>query len=144
MELPVLLFILRLLSALLLLAFLGLIAWLIHQDLKATAAAAASQNRQHGLLRIMANEADAGSIGMTFPLLPVTSIGRSSSNNVVLDDSYASGEHALITRRGEHWWVEDLGSRNGMLLNDIPLQGAAVVTAGDVLTIGGTKLKIEI
>ena len=82
-------------------------------------------------------------MGTQYALRPVTSIGRASNNTVMLDDHYASNEHALITLRGGHWWVEDLGSRNGMLLNDLPLQDATVISSGDIITIGSTKLKIQ-
>nr|MBP6804905.1 FHA domain-containing protein [Chloroflexota bacterium] len=41
-------------------------------------------------------------------------------------------------------WLEDLGSRNGTLLNGAPLVETAVISAGDVITIGGTDLKVEL
>jgi pSer/pThr/pTyr-binding forkhead associated (FHA) protein len=37
-----------------------------------------------------------------------------------------------------------LGSRNGTLLNDLPLKEAAVITTGDIITIGSTQLKVEL
>ena len=79
---------------------------------------------------------------MQFPLLPVTGIGRNPSNTIVIEDDYASGEHVLIALRGQQWWLEDLGSRNGTLLNGQPLVQAAVISAGDVVTIGHTSLKV--
>jgi pSer/pThr/pTyr-binding forkhead associated (FHA) protein len=45
--------------------------------------------------------------------------------------------------RGQQWWLEDLNSRNGTLLNDVPLHEATVVSPGDIITIGSTHLKIE-
>lgn len=137
------LFLLRLASAGLLLAFLGVIGWLIYQDMRVTAALIGEQGQQRGYLRVIVDGADGDLAGRQFPLLAVTSIGRAATNTVVLDDTYASGEHALLVRRGGQWWLEDLGSRNGTLLNELPLRESAVVSAGDVITIGGTKLKIE-
>jgi hypothetical protein len=137
------LFFLRLLSAAILLGFLVFVAWLIMRDMRATAAAVTNQDKHHGQLLVIANDTGRPVVGTVFPLRPVTSLGRASNNTIVLDDNYASGEHALITRRGELWWLEDLGSRNGMLLNDLPLRETAVVSAGDVITIGSTKLKFE-
>jgi hypothetical protein len=144
-----LLLLLRLLGAGLLLGFLLVIAWLIYQDMRLMALALAEQERAHGQLRLIANGATAqqGSALTTeslYPLLPVTSIGRATNNTIVLDDDYASGEHVLITRRGNLWWLEDLGSRNGTLLNDLPLKEAAVITTGDIITIGSTQLKVEL
>lgn len=137
------LLLLRLASAFLLLAFLGVIGWLIYRDMQVTAAAITEQTQHRGSLRVIADDADASSVGTLYPLLPVTSIGRAATNAIVLADSYASSEHALLMRRGGQWWLEDLGSRNGTLLNGMRLEEAAVVSVGDVITIGSTKLKIE-
>jgi len=134
---------LRLLSAALLLGFLGLMAWLIYQDLRLTAVALEHQHRPQGHLRVVSSEKESLAVETLFPLLPITSIGRSTNSTIVLDDGYVSGEHALIIQRGRQWWVEDLGSRNGTLLNDMPLTEAAVVSAGDIITIGNIQLKIE-
>ena len=138
------LFIFRIVSGLLLLGFLGGIAWLIYRDMQVTTAAIAEQERPYGRLRIIANEAELPAVDTTFPLLPITSIGRAASNSVVLPDGYASAEHALITRRQGQWWIEDQGSRNGTLLNDVRLAGTAVISAGDVIAVGGTVLKLEL
>ncbi|VAW42207.1 hypothetical protein MNBD_CHLOROFLEXI01-670 [hydrothermal vent metagenome] len=141
-ELILLLF--RLMSGLLLLAFLAGISWLIVRDMQVTAAAMAEQERPFGRLRIIANEADTPPLDSTFPLLPITSIGRAASNNIVLPDGYASADHALITRRQGQWWLEDRGSRNGTLLNDALLEETAVISSGDVIAVGGTQLKLEL
>lgn len=144
MDLAVLLLILRLLGALLLFAFLGLIAWLIYQDIRNATAVVAERERQHGVLRtIRDEEGEAPEEESIFPLLPVTSIGRASGNTVVLTDDYVSNEHALLMLRGQQWWLEDLNSRNGTYLNGVPLQEPTIVSPGDLLTIGRTELKVE-
>jgi len=144
MSLDVVLLIFRLLSALLLLLFLGVIGWLIFRDMQVTAAQLASRQRPHGTLRVIASESLPELNGHQFPLLLVTSIGRAPHNSIVLDDSYASSEHALISLRGRQWWLEDLGSRNGTLLNGMKLEGAAVLSSGDLIAIGDTQLKLEL
>ena len=144
MDLAVLLLILRLLGALLLFAFLGLIAWLIYQDIRAATMVVAERERQHGVLRAVRDEqGDPPEEEVVFPLLPVTSIGRASGNTIVLTDDYVSNEHALLMLRGQQWWVEDLNSRNGTFLNGVPLQEPTIVSPGDLLTIGRTELKVE-
>lgn len=137
------LFGLRLLSAILLLIFLGGIAWLAYQDLRVSAQLAKQEQRSHGYLRVVKNESGDLASGTLFPMLPVTTIGRAQGSTIVLDDGYVSSEHALLTQRANLWWLEDLSSRNGTLLNDIPLQEAVVISAGDIITIGGTHLKAE-
>lgn len=138
MSLPVVLLILRLAGAIILLAFLAFITWLIYLDIRNATRAAASQEEPHGLLRLL-----DGETSRVFPLGPVTSIGRAPGNSIVLPDSYASNEHALLMLRGRQWWVEDLNSRNGTLLNGEPLQAATIISPGDVLTVGNSQLKLE-
>lgn len=137
------LFVLRLLGGILLFAFLAALAWLVYLDLRHDAVAMRAGQRSLGHLRVIASTADTAAAGTIFPLLPLTRIGRANSNTIVLEDSFVSAEHALLSRREQQWWLEDLGSRNGTLLNDLPLEEAAVVSAGDVITIGGIALKIE-
>lgn len=144
MSLLVLLFVLRLLSALLLLAFLGGIGWIIYQDMRVAETTMSDRQRRYGNLRVVSSRGETPALDTLFPLLPVTSMGRSPNNLIVLPDNYASGEHALLTLRGQQWWLEDLGSRNGTRLNNLPVAGATVVSAGDIIMIGNTHLKIEL
>ena len=140
----IVLFVLRLLAAALLLAFLGFFAWLIYQDLRLTRAVLAMQQQATGSLRVVKCESGEPAVDTVYPLRPLTSIGRAKSSTILLDDSYVSSEHVLLTQRHGQWWLEDLGSRNGTLLNGAPLVETAVVSAGDIITIGGTEFKVEI
>lgn len=137
------LLILRLLSAAVLLAFLIAITWLSYQDLKSSNYRPVELARTSGLIRIVASE-NPSDIGNQFILHPITSIGRSAGNTIVLEDDFASQEHALILLRGEQWLLEDLGSRNGTLLNDVPVATTTAVISGDVITVGRTSLKLEL
>jgi hypothetical protein len=139
----ILLLLLRVLSALILLGFLGAIAWLVYRDLQRTATVTVEKLRAQGHLRVLASDSTTAHAGTIFPLLPVTRIGRAEYNTIVLEDAFASAEHALITRREKQWWLEDLNSRNGTLLNDLLIDEAAVVSTGDVITIGSVQLRIE-
>ncbi|MFZ0546144.1 MAG: FHA domain-containing protein [Candidatus Promineifilaceae bacterium] len=144
MEPEVVLFILRLVSAALLLLFLGVIGWFIYQDVQLATKAAPEGHRSYGSLRVIETGSSNLKAGSVFPLSPVMGIGRSASNTVVVEDDYVSGEHALLSLRGAQWWLEDLNSRNGTLLNDIPLDAPVVVAMGDILTIGNTRFKLEL
>ncbi|MDX1417572.1 MAG: FHA domain-containing protein [Candidatus Promineifilaceae bacterium] len=137
------LFGIRILSAILLLLFLGLIAWLAYQDLRASTQIAEQRRRSYGYLRVVASTSAALPVGALLPLVPVTTIGRSPGCTIVLNDDYASNEHAMLTFRSNHWWLEDLDSSNGTLLNDILLTEAVVLSAGDIIYIGDTRLKVE-
>jgi pSer/pThr/pTyr-binding forkhead associated (FHA) protein len=140
----IILLILRLVGAALLLAFFGVVAWLLLRDLKQAGVSAAAKRQTTGRLLLLGTGNGTGDSDQTYVLQAVTSIGRSTGNTLVLDDDFASGEHALITLRGQQWWLEDLGSRNGTLLNNIPLDTAAVVASGDIITVGRTRFRIEL
>ncbi|MGD8857977.1 MAG: FHA domain-containing protein [Chloroflexota bacterium] len=139
----VILLILRLVSALLLLLFLGVIGWLIYRDIRLQTNSEERALKELGTLRIV-DSPEETLVGQTLPLYAETWIGRSSSNAVMLDDAYTSNQHAVLRKRGKQWWLEDLESRNGTLLNDIPLTEPAVVTSGDKVTIGRTALEIDL
>ncbi len=142
----VLLLVLRLVVAGLLYAFLGAVLLILWRDLRSAPAerrAARPQGRLV-LLQGIAEEDNRPPAGTTFPLQPVSSIGRSPRNTVVIPDSYASSRHALLTWREGQWWLEDQNSRNGTRLNGSPVAEATLVTAGDVIAIGHTRLKLEL
>ena len=139
----VLLLVLRILLAVLLYAFLAAVLWMLWRDLRQTVAAAET-TRPGGRLIVLYAPDETLDIGTAFPLQPVTSIGRSPVNTIPLPDSYASGQHTLLTWREGQWWLEDQDSRNGTLLNDSRISGPTVVSAGDVIGVGRTKLKLEL
>ena len=85
-----LLLLLRLLSALLLLGFLGAMAWLIVRDLRRAATETVQERISRGHLRVLASESSTAAPGTIFPLLPVTRIGRSENNTIVLEDAFVS------------------------------------------------------
>jgi pSer/pThr/pTyr-binding forkhead associated (FHA) protein len=137
------LFLLRLLSAVLLLGFLGTIAWLVYQDLRRTTAVSIQGSQLKGYLRVVTSDSVAAGEGTVFPLLSVTGIGRAEHNTIVLEDAFVSGEHALLSWHDNQWWLEDLNSRNGTLLNGLSITDATVVGLGDIITIGSVQLIIE-
>lgn len=139
-----LLFLLRLAGAILLLSFLGLIFWFLYRDLKAARFVLPGMIPYFGSLRILENTSPVPPINSLIDLTPITTIGRNSRNSIVFEDSYVSGEHALLTWRDAQWWLEDLGSRNGTQLNDVLITSPVVLSVGDIITIGGIRLKLEI
>lgn len=66
----------------------------------------------------------------------VTVLGRSPSCGVTLDDPLVSREHARLTVRGEVVLVQDLGSRNGTLVNGERLSAPAALNDGDRIRVG--------
>ena len=70
--------------------------------------------------------------------------GRSADADVRLDDRYASGFHARVFSRSGAYFVEDLNSTNGTLLNSQELHGEAELRPGDVIRIGDTEFRFEV
>ncbi|MFO7960262.1 MAG: DUF3662 and FHA domain-containing protein [Nitriliruptoraceae bacterium] len=64
--------------------------------------------------------------------------GRLERCDLTIQDSTVSREHAAFVRRGERWWVVDLGSTNGTRVNgrraaEHPLEPGDQVELGDAL-----------
>lgn len=70
-------------------------------------------------------------------------IGRSSNADVVVFDPFLSRQHARLSRRGSIWMVEDLGSRNGTLINGRQVRGPTPLEPGDVIALSGSLLSLE-
>jgi hypothetical protein len=144
MSLEVLLLILRIAAALLLLAFVGALFVMMWRDYHAVSQEVVSRTRRRGRLVVVNGDGTPLKQGITFPLLPLTSLGRAPTNTIVLDDTFTSNEHALVTLRSGQWWLEDRNSSNGTLLNGYRIQEPVVVSAGDVIAVGRVELKLEL
>jgi pSer/pThr/pTyr-binding forkhead associated (FHA) protein len=139
----VLLLVLRILLAVLLYAFLAAVLFALWRDLRQTAASSEAA-RPGGRLVVLDAPDETLAVGTAFTLRPVTSIGRSPMNTIPIPDSFASGQHALLTWREGQWWLQDRDSRNGTSLNDARMLSPTVVSAGDVIGVGRTRLKLEL
>jgi hypothetical protein len=79
-----------------------------------------------------------------FDLIGGLSIGRSKESDVQIEDRYASGLHARVFSREGRFFVEDMNSTNGTLLNGATLQGEAELIDGDTIQIGDTEFRFEV
>jgi len=70
-------------------------------------------------------------------------VGRSPDNDMVLRDPATSGHHARVERRGQQFWIVDLGSTNGTLVNGEPVQEKEL-NHGDRITIGQNAVSFVI
>ena len=68
-------------------------------------------------------------------------IGRELGSDLLLDDSSVSRHHAEIVREGDVWTIRDLGSTNGVYVNDA-LVAQARLAAGDRLRLGVFELSV--
>lgn len=80
--------------------------------------------------------------GQAIPLEPVTRVGRSEENTLVLDDEFVSTAHAMVLLREGRWWVRDEGSTNGTRVNGERIDGERPLREGDELQIGRVRLRM--
>jgi hypothetical protein len=69
-------------------------------------------------------------------------IGRSASCQLSLDDPMVSRQHAALVVSGQTITVEDLGSRNGVQVNNRTIEGPHPVVLGDVVKIGSQEMTL--
>jgi pSer/pThr/pTyr-binding forkhead associated (FHA) protein len=81
-----------------------------------------------------------GRSGETFPIEGErVTIGRSPEANVFLDDVTVSRNHALLVRRRDGLYLDDLGSLNGTYVNRRRIESHRLQN-GDELQVGKYKL----
>jgi two-component system NtrC family sensor kinase len=75
----------------------------------------------------------------------VISVGRSSNNDIQLNDQFASHNHLRIYRKEGKWYLKDLNSRNGTFVNGEQVtpgkrfevsEGLSIVVGMSVLSLG--------
>jgi hypothetical protein len=93
-----------------------------------------------GLIVLDAAESSLAS-GAALSLEPASSLGRVAGNTIVVDDPHTSARHAELRFARGQWWLRDLGSSNGTLLNDEPVRAVVGVRPGDVIQCGRVRFR---
>ncbi|MCL4784820.1 MAG: FHA domain-containing protein [Bryobacterales bacterium] len=70
----------------------------------------------------------------------ICQIGRSLSNEVVVQDAEVSRHHATVEVRGNEYILSDAGSRNGTSLNGVRISGPVRLKHEDRIEIGNTTV----
>ena len=79
--------------------------------------------------------------GAALSLEPASSLGRVAGNTIVIDDPHTSARHAELRFARGQWWLRDLGSSNGTLLNDEAVRAVVGVRPGDVIQCGRVRFR---
>jgi pSer/pThr/pTyr-binding forkhead associated (FHA) protein len=130
----------RLLFLLLLYLFLARVVRALLRDLRA---AAREPAERAGRLVVLESPAGEPAVGRSFGLDVITTLGRDVNNAIVIEDPFASAEHAVLTYRGRSWYLEDLDSTNGSYVNGQPVDGIAVLGFGDEIQVGQVRFRLE-
>jgi pSer/pThr/pTyr-binding forkhead associated (FHA) protein len=77
-------------------------------------------------------------------LLPEITIGRDPACECALDDETVSARHARLSFHHNQWWLEDLGSTNGTMLNLEKLTTPTVVISEDEFICGDARIIISL
>ena len=122
-------------------AFLALVLITLWRDVRAAAAMHPAGPALFSLLRLR----EDGSPERVYPLQKDSCfIGRSPSVEVSLADETVSVVHARLWKENGRWWLEDLDSRNGTQLNQIPVSKKAVLCTGDRIRTGRILLEFRL
>ena len=73
----------------------------------------------------------------------MVTIGRAPDNDVVVGDPATSGHHGRIEMRSGFFWISDLGSTNGTLVNGEPVIEKQL-SDGDMIAIGQNSLRFTL
>jgi len=133
------LWVVRLLFLLVIYGFLFAVVRVLMRDLRAASKGPAELGR----LVVLASPRGEPQPGASYPLDAVTTLGRDVNNGIVLDDPFASAEHAVLTYRGRSWYVEDLESTNGTFVNGVPVEGVAPLGFGDEVQVGEIRFRLD-
>jgi len=82
--------------------------------------------------------------GETFSLdeFEAFTIGRETTNDLVVPDWITSRQHCIIRRESDGFCIEDLNSHNGTFLNGLPITKQCLKN-GDRIYVGTTRLRFE-
>lgn len=129
------------------LLFLGLLYVvlfrIVRSILRDLRSAAREPGTSLGRLIVVASPSGEPGAGRSFDLDAITTLGRDVNNAIVIDDPFASSDHAVLTFRGKGWFIEDLGSTNGTYVNGRVVSAVAPLGFGDELAIGQVRLRLE-
>jgi hypothetical protein len=134
------LWLLRLLFLLFLYLFLIAVVRVLVRDLRA---AAREPDTELGRLVVVDSPNGEPPAGSVFGLDAITTLGRNVNNTIVVDDPFASTEHAVLTYRGRTWYVEDVGSTNGTYVNGARIDGVAPIGYGDEMHVGQVRFRLD-
>lgn len=109
----------------------------------AAAAAGKGRGRARGVARyLVVTHGALANTRITLGTQPVL-IGRADDSTLVLTDDYASERHARLSRRGDDWYLEDLGSTNGTYLDRAKVTTAVRVPLATPIRIGKTVIELR-
>lgn len=141
---PNILFIaLRYFFLLLLYVFLLIVVRAIYRDIKVPEVApkqARRRKKEKPQLVVLAADRN---IGARYRLDDTAVLGRAEECGILMDDTYASQQHARVFPDSGSFFVEDMGSTNGTYLNGRKITHPVELRPGDRIKIGKTVFEFR-
>ena len=135
-----LLLFIRLAITLALYVFLGWALFILWQDFRAQARRVSAFQTPPLVLVYNGSQGEELRQFMHSPVM----IGRDPSCDCMLEESTVSTRHAVLSFHHGQWWLEDLGSTNGTLLNGQSVEESVVLTTSDLIRCGKVDLRVLI
>lgn len=132
---------LRLTTALALFGFLGWALFFLFREVNRQGTLLA--NRRIPGLSLSVRH-DAGTSSLKYFSQAEITLGRDPGCDIPLIDDTVSTRHAQLTYHHSQWWLEDLASTNGTYLNGTKVNMPTVITSGDEIKCGGTRLTVSL
>ena len=133
--------VLRLVLAFALYGFLGWALVMLWRDIRSQGISLA--NRRVMSINLTIRHGHASPVVKNFIQSEIT-LGRDPGCDIPLVDDTVSTRHAQLTYHHNQWWLEDLASTNGTKLNQIAITMPTVLTAGDEIKCGDTRLIVNL
>lgn len=122
--------------------FLYRVLQITYRDFSAMDGQLPSAVRDTGMLKIIEPGLLSGK-ELAYPIGETLNIGRSEGNDIVINETTVSHEHACITRYQNQYLLSDLNSTNGTLHNNVRITDDTVLRRGDTIQIGKTTFQFE-
>jgi ferredoxin-NADP reductase len=72
-------------------------------------------------------------------------VGRAPDAGIVIENNTVSRHHAKIFRQEQHWFIQDLGSQHGTLVNMVEINGSPVrLHPNDHIRLAAADFRIEL
>jgi len=133
--------VLRIALAIALYAFLGWALWTLLQEIRQQGNKISSQKKPGISLFV---KVENGTESQRYFSQAEILIGRDTHCDLSVVDEALSAHHARLSQHHGQWWLEDLHSKNGILLNGEELSTPAVVITGDQFKCGNTVFDIRV
>ena len=75
---------------------------------------------------------------------PEITLGRDPHSEIYLENETVSAHHARLSYHHGQWWLEDLSSKNGTMLNGERVETPTIVLGNDEIQCGKMPLRVHL